>query len=152
MGFFSGVKSTWRKSEAAVVIQNLLEHQHKVGMFDPDPGRTANALIQAIWDSSPETFDGRRGVRPHKATIAAAALLVPIRAAVEEDAVNPNVLVMAVCLAQILTEIEQKGHLYDLNNLDDFILSSVMGEFEALQPRLESEVSETMEFMAKLGM
>ena len=29
MGLFSGIKNTYKKSEAAVIVQNLLEHQQE---------------------------------------------------------------------------------------------------------------------------
>ena len=46
MGLFSGIKSRYKKSEAAVVVQKLLEHQANVGMCDLDPRKTANKLVE----------------------------------------------------------------------------------------------------------
>ena len=53
MGLFSGVKSRYKKSEAAVVIQKLLEHQANIGLFDLDPAKVANMLIAVVWSTKP---------------------------------------------------------------------------------------------------
>lgn len=70
MGLFGGIKNTYKKSEAAVVVQNLLEMQVKAGMVDLDPASTATKLIDAVWTDSPHMFDGRFGQRPHKISAA----------------------------------------------------------------------------------
>lgn len=58
MRLFGGVKDTYRKSEAAVVVQNLLETQQKGGLFDSDPASSATTLVDAVWTKTPHLFDG----------------------------------------------------------------------------------------------
>lgn len=66
MGLFSGIKNTYQKSIAAVVVQNLLEHQAKAGIFDGDPASVANKLVAEVWDHKPDIFNGtRRGDPAH---------------------------------------------------------------------------------------
>ena len=73
MALFRGIKSTYKKSEAAVVVQNLLEHQAKAGLFNLDPASIATKLVAAAWKQKPDVFDGLFGQRPHKITVAAFA-------------------------------------------------------------------------------
>jgi hypothetical protein len=61
MGLFSGIMDTYKKSEAAVVVQNLPEHQARVGLLDVDPGKLANRLISLIWDQKPDLFGRKFG-------------------------------------------------------------------------------------------
>jgi hypothetical protein len=59
MGLFSGIKNTFKKSEAAMVVQKLLETQAKVGLLLHDPAELARALVMAVWDKHPALFTGR---------------------------------------------------------------------------------------------
>lgn len=152
MGFFKDTKNAWKMAEAAGIIQAMLEHQQRTGMFTMDPAKMANVMVAAVWNNSPETFDGRRGARPHKATLAAAALIAPIRGAAEQDRVDPNIGALAVCLAQILGEFGEKGHLYNLNNLDEVIITSVIEQFEEVQSKLYDLIAEDAEVLEKFGL
>jgi hypothetical protein len=119
MGILSNIKSTYRKSEAAVVVQNLLEHQAKGGWFDMDPASLANRLVAAVWEQKPDVFGGKFGQRPHKITVAASALASGI-SFLEENDRNRYALVFS--LGNILAEIEVNGMLYPLNSLDHQLL------------------------------
>jgi len=48
MGVFSWFRNTWRKSQAAVVVENLLQSQASVGLFDGDPHHAANQLLEKV--------------------------------------------------------------------------------------------------------
>lgn len=146
MGLFSGIKSTYKKSEAAVVVQNLLEHQANVGLFDLDPAKLANQLVVIVWDSKPDVFDGKFGQRPHKITVAASALANGIELFDEGD-LNRNALVLS--LGNILSELETNGRLYPLNSLDHQLLEVSMSIFaeigqEFSESPLAGEIDEIM--------
>jgi len=119
MGLFSGIKSIYKKSEAAVVVQNLLQHQANVGLLDLDPATLANKLVENVWDSKPDVFDGEFGQRPHKLTVAASALANGIELFDDGD-LNRNAIVLS--LGNILSELETNGRLYPLNSLDHQLL------------------------------
>lgn len=121
MRLFSGIKDTFKKSEAAVVVQNLLEMQQKSGLFDSDPATSATKLIDAIWTKSPHLFDGRFGQRPHKISLAASAFANAIEVL---GNTNPNSNCFAICLGNIINEVSVNGKLYPLNNLDMDLLNS----------------------------
>jgi len=119
MGLLGGVKSRYKKSEAAVVVQKLLEHQTHVGMFDLDPAMVANRLVGNVWRTKPNIFDGKFGQRPHKITVAASALAYGIEMFDDGDT-NRIALVLSLC--RVLTEVETNGRLYPLNSLDNQLL------------------------------
>lgn len=75
MGLFSGVKDTYKKSEAAVVVQNLIEENVRDGWMESNnPAQLANILVGRAWDAMPDVFSGKFGQRPHKISVAAIAL------------------------------------------------------------------------------
>lgn len=95
MRLFGGIKDTYKKSEAAVVVQNLLEMQQKSGLFDSDPASSATSLVDAVWTKNPHIFDGRFGQRPHKISLAASAFSNAIEVL---EVGNPNSDCFTMCL------------------------------------------------------
>jgi hypothetical protein len=126
MGLFGSIKSTYKKSEAAVVVQNLLEHQAKNGFFDLDPASLANKLIATVWDQKPDVFDGKLGQRPHKITVAVSALANRICQFDKSD-FNRHALVFS--LGNIFSELEVNGRLYPLNSLDHQLFEAAASIF-----------------------
>lgn len=121
MGLFSGIKSNWKKSEAAVIIQNLLEIQQKAGLLNLDPAKTANTLIGNVWETMPDVFDGKFGQRPHKLSVAVAALATGIKTLrlFEDDQVS-----LLIALGTALREVETNGSFYPFNSIDNRLLTS----------------------------
>ena len=134
MGLFSGIKSTYKKSEAAVVVQNLLEHQARVGLFDLDPAKAANIFIELVWESKPDIFDGKFGQRPHKIVVAASALANATQLFDSGD-LNGNAVVIS--LGNILSELETNGRLYPLNSLDHQLLEGAVTVFSEIAKEFE---------------
>ncbi|MCL5668515.1 MAG: hypothetical protein M1392_00605 [Gammaproteobacteria bacterium] len=132
MGLFSGIKSNYKKSEAAVVVQNLLEHYE---LLDLGPSLMANKLVAAIWEEKPDVFSGKFGQRPHKLTVAAAALANGIHL-FEKNDLNRSVL--ALSLGTILSEIEVNGGLYPLNSLDRQLLEEAQAGFFKVAGELDN--------------
>jgi len=135
MGLFSGIKSTYKKSEAAVVVQNLLEHQARVGLFDLDPAKSATTFTQLVWDSKPDVFNGKFGQRPHKIVVAASALANATQLFDRND-LNGDAVVIS--LGNILSEIEANGRLYPFNSLDDQLLEGAVATFVEISQELEN--------------
>lgn len=127
MRLFGGIKDTYKKSEAAVVVQNLLEMQAKAGIFDGDPASSATDLVGIVWTKSPHLFDGRFGQRPHKISVAAASFANAISVLGHE---NSNGRIFSICLGNLLNEIAVNGNLYPLNNLDAELIQSAATEME----------------------
>ena len=127
MGLFSGIKNTYKKSEAAVIVQNLLEHQQKMDYFDQDPGSTATRLVGDLWDDKPDLFNGSFGQRPHKLSIAAAALAEGLTDQWPNESCRNAVL---ICLGLALSEVERNGSLYPFNGIDEQLIALAASRFE----------------------
>jgi hypothetical protein len=122
MELFSGIKSTYKKSEAAVAVQILLEHQAEASTFSLNPASLANKLVAAVWDQKPDIYDGRFGQRPHKLSVAATALMNGIDQFRGDD---PNRQALILAITNLITEIEMNYGLYPFNSLDHVLLKSV---------------------------
>jgi hypothetical protein len=133
MAIFGGVTDLYKKSEAAVVVQNLLEHQSRAGMLDRHPGKFANALVRAAWQQLPDIFGGKFGQRPHKISTAATALALGAQA--ESDLVTRSVLL--VSLGVILTEIEKNGSFYPFSRMDEQLFQDAVEVFAHLSDQLD---------------
>lgn len=126
MRFFGLITDMYKKSEAAIVVQNLLEMQKKAWLFDGDPGSDATILVYAVWKKTPHLFDGRFGQRPHKISLAASALSNAIETL---ESGHPNIACFTICLGNILDAVSVNGKLYPLNNLDMSLLDTAAKTF-----------------------
>jgi hypothetical protein len=97
-----------------------LEHQSKVGFLGADAAKLANALVGRVWDQKPEWFNGAYGQRPHKISVAAAALAHGVQLVTEDD---PNRAGVLLALGAILSEVEKNESLYPFNGIDQKLLS-----------------------------
>jgi len=95
MGPFNGIKDTYKKSEAAVVVQNLLEIQVKAGYVSLHPANFATLLVDYVWSESPAIFGGKFGQRPFKISVSAAAFSHGILK-YEHDLSIKNALLMSI--------------------------------------------------------
>jgi len=129
MGLFSGIKNTFKKSEAAVVVQNLLEETKRVGFFDSDPARVANRLVESAWDSRPDIFGGAYGDRPHKVTFAAYSFAYAI-GNLRRDSPARDALVIP--FGKLMLYLQKTGHLFSFNRLDNELLGAALCVFEEL--------------------
>ena len=125
MGFFSGAKNNFKKAEAAVIVQNLLEHQVNVPLSGAtfDPAKIANALVGDVWDNKPDIFSGKFSTRPNKLAIAACALGLGVKFYDDRKDVE-NRLALMTALGNLLSEIEVNGPLYGLNSVDVVLIAS----------------------------
>lgn len=143
MGILRSLKSTYKKSEAAVVVQNLLEHQAQNGLFGFSPAKVATRLVEQVWSSKPDVFDGKFGQRPHEMIVAASALAYSIN---QPDDHEPSRDSFSLALANILSELETNGRLYPLNSLDHTLLEEILAIFTAYNKELsESPLIQELE-------
>ena len=119
LGWFRG---TLRKSEAAVVAQNALEHTAEFigAKLSIEPRMMANRLVGAVWDHKPKIFDGRDGHGPlHKLTVAVAALAHGL-SVYKDDPVTRNAVL--ITLGQLLSEADKHGESYKLTSKDYWLI------------------------------
>jgi hypothetical protein len=128
MQIFKGIKSFYKRSEASIVVQNLLEIQAKELNFSADPAMTARLLVENVWNQSPHLFDGRFGQRPHKISVAAIAFSNEIEVQGIDDPRHP----LVASLLKVLDNVADKGYLYPLNSLDKEHLESASKVCESI--------------------
>lgn len=123
MGLFSGFKDNLKKSEAAALVETLLErHQANFGLSVP-PGQLANQLIDTTWRSAPQIFNGKlSGARPHRASVAAYALACAAHGVREKGTNEEMELALSMCLAQILSKIESSPEDFRFTDIDTKLL------------------------------
>lgn len=152
MGLFRGLTNTYKKSEAAVVVQNLLEYINRGGgMLEGQPAKLANELVGSVWDSKPDLFGGRFGQRPHKVSVASAALACGL--ATGQRRYPNDWMWFGVALGNLLSDIKVNGRLYPFNSLDQQLLEESVQRFEAhaseirqvTQPAIPSIPGEALE-------
>jgi hypothetical protein len=137
VGLFSDINNTLKKSEAAVVVQDLLEQQVKSGLFTLAAAPFANQLVQKIWQYKSEMLDGSQGPRPHKITVAAMALSAGVLLMDQGD-LNRNGLILA--LGNLLDDVQRNGGLYSFNGLDHALLGSAASTFQQVAAELDGDV------------
>lgn len=147
MGIFSSIKSTFKKSEAAALTQKLLEQQVRNGLLDLDPATLSNKLVEQIWITKPDIFNGKFGQRPHKISVAASALAKGTEF-LDEDDTNRNAIMLA--LGMLIQECEVNGRLYPLNSLDFALLeqaSNTFSEYTSILPKIDLFEPEEAEYV-----
>lgn len=129
VGLFSGFKDTLAKSQAAVVIQNLLEkHQDFVGL-EASPAALANKMVEVTWRSSADLFDGKKsGKRAHKVAIAAYALAAGAHGASEKGNERFETAFL-ICLGEILRAVEASPRSFQFHDIDHSLLARAMEIF-----------------------
>ncbi|MGY4749291.1 hypothetical protein ACVNHC_05455 [Pannonibacter sp. Q-1] len=139
MGIFKSIKDNYKKSEAAVVVQNLLEEASRAFMFEGDAAKTANTLVAQAWEEFAVLLDGRNGFRPYKMSIAAISLARGISLH-DADKMLSNSHAFAFCLGKILSEVDQNGGRYPLTALDMALLEKASDRFaEFAESTMKSE-------------
>lgn len=139
------IKNTARKSEAAVLVQQALDHHILMGMKPFDTDKVSNALVALVWDRKPDLFEGKMGKRPHKMSVAAIALATGLHE-FEDGGVAQKTILLA--LGAVLMEIANNGRFYDLGGADQWMIDradQAYGEIsEKLQPSQDAVIGSFM--------
>lgn len=135
MGLFSGIADNFKKSEAAVVVQNLLEHLQKTNVLDAfvPPVTTANVatfIIESAWDVQANLFSGKLGHRPNKLAIAAYALAQAVERTEESRGSLRPALTIALGLA--LREAKANEVVYFEKSVDRLLFERATDVFTAV--------------------
>jgi hypothetical protein len=111
--------SNYRLSEAAMVVQSLLEEHGRGSALGRNAGTIANKLVGRAYDNDPALFDGKRGLRPHKLSLAAVALAQGVKV-MKDD--TEGRLCFNLALGTVLLEVSGKPHDFALSSNDWFLL------------------------------
>lgn len=136
---FKGIKDNWKKAEAAAVIEAALTDMRQAGTYDRDPAKGANAIVQKAWETQPEIFDGRSGVRPHKLTVAIVSMSMMVENMnPESDYFTPFMVSLGVMLQGAAANATQLG----FTRTDEHLIEQVAGIYERLSAvHLSDELS-----------
>ena len=112
---FNTMKDNWRQSEAATIVQNLLEGQQQGGYYYDDPATMATSLVSTVWQRRLDFFSSRLNTRPHKMTVAALSLAYGVSAYANDRTAQ---LAFITSLGSVLMELERNSHKYALTRTD----------------------------------
>ena len=115
----SFIVNTVKKSQAAIIVQNLLTEIHASGHYAGIPARDATLLVYEAWHTSPEIFDGRSRPRPSKFSIALAAIAQKARLS---DSTDPNLLGYLICMGKVLEASTRPIKPFPVNKTDAAIV------------------------------
>ena len=134
MGIFSGIKSMYKKSEAAVVVENLLKQERDRGQFQGDPAKVANQMVESCWEVLGEMFTGKyMSQRPHKISVAAQSLAKAVQ---DSDPSDPNYMAYGLALGRVLQTAEDYQKQLGLVGGDFGFLDDAFETFKKQQDEL----------------
>lgn len=113
--FPENIKNIYKKSEAAAVIQAMLEDVAIDGYFDLNPATTATTLVSEVWCKSPAVYEGRFGQRPHKLTVVVAAMANGLKLFAGDYKSHTG---LCFALAALFKNLEDNQGFYPFNSLD----------------------------------
>lgn len=116
---FGRILSNYHLSAAAVVVQNLLEIHGSGGAIARNAGTIANKLVGGVYNGDPALFDGKRGKRPHKLSLAAMALANGVKV-MSNDAEGRSCFHLS--LGTLLLQLASNPQDYALSGNDHFLL------------------------------
>lgn len=139
---FKGIKDNFKKAEAAVIIENLLQTQIDSGVFETrlTVKNIANKMIQQAWDVKPDLLGGRFGTRPHKLSIALFAASVTVISTGNSKADSSSAF-QEVCLiifSNLINELEVNGRLYKLSETDNVVIELAVETVTPIMNKINS--------------
>ena len=147
-GVFEPLVSWFKKSDAAVGLQKLLEQQQPI-MFDGDPVRTAGEFIQDAWMEKPDVMNGRAGGRPHKVSVIIYSLALAARNLEQNNDINARGVYAALLSA--IGSASQYSHTFNFKEVDENLMSEIKKMIQHLHDKYEAECEDTMEQLGAIG-
>lgn len=112
------ILNNYHLSKAAVVVDNVTG-LHGIRALGVDPAALANMLVGDVFNEIPDMISGKTGKRPHKLSLAAAALTKGISGfAANRD----KQLVLHLALGTVLLELTGNPNPYALTGVDHFLI------------------------------
>lgn len=127
MALFKALSTRFRMSQAAAIIEGLLELQARQGLlFEENAARLAGLLVHKIQTTMPEFFDGTHGPMPHKLTIAAVAMADGMSSFQASRELKNSLL---IALAEVFKDVERNGRTYGFSAFDNQLLEASLKNF-----------------------
>ncbi|UYM16296.1 hypothetical protein [Endozoicomonas euniceicola] len=135
MGIFSFVKDNIKKSEAAVVIQNILEMGLNMGLVTEDPAMKANQIISNAWDEKSHLLSGEYSKRPNKYSFAAFSLSLELDKTNVDDYEFTGI---QMALGQLINYIHNDKTSLSYSDIDIELMEKAINTFVAKAEEFES--------------
>lgn len=149
MSLFSFFSNLLAKAKASIIVENLLIIQNERFNFDDNISKTSQELINQVFESMPDVYEGKFGVRPHKITIAIAALAEGLnKINVENKLFTPYLL----SLATALNEVEINSGFYSFTNIDYTLINTSVKILEQKEREFElknKDILDNFDFLSK---
>lgn len=129
MGLFSFFKTTKAKTEASIIIENLLDIRFKGTEYEKDSHILAQRCIKQAWIEFPDVLNGTFGQRPHKLTTAIAGITALLNFE-NKDFIASNDLKISLFTA--LSEFEVNRNFYPFKNIDFQLIKMLEPVIEAI--------------------
>jgi len=120
-----GLKDTYRKSEAAVYIQNIFELQKEHGRLIADPAKAANRIVNSGWSVAAPLMG--KSMRPHKLTLAAFSVAVSLR---EVPLTSGSFVPLLIALDFLLEGIETNIDLEPFEPIDMTLIRQAVSVYK----------------------
>jgi hypothetical protein len=112
---FGAIRETYQLSSAAAFAQGVLENLTATGLFSVDPKALAHRVVAMTFARDKDVFNGKKGPKPHKMSMAALAFAQGMR---HYDRHSDEYMASYLALGAILMEFEVRGGNYSLNGKD----------------------------------
>jgi hypothetical protein len=128
---FGAIREMFQLSSAAVVAQNLLEKQRSTGLLDIEPKSLSNRLVSQVVAQDRDLFNGKKGPKPHKISLAALALAQGLR---DFDRNSDEYAACFLSTGVILMDLERNGGNYAFTAKDAAFLEMARREYMKFEP------------------
>ncbi|MBV6413775.1 MAG: hypothetical protein OMOMHJEC_01594 [Xanthomonadales bacterium] len=123
MSLFAGLRNTYNKAEAALIVKNLLDEAVKDGVMEPGgESQMASSLVGSVWNALPDVFSGTFGLRPHKVITAASALAHGLE---NPELAFPSQEALLLSLGRLLNLVQKNDPLFGFNSADRCLLEGI---------------------------
>jgi hypothetical protein len=123
MSLFAGLRNTYNKAEAALIVKNLLDEAVKDGVMEPGgESGMASTLVGSVWNALPDVFSGTFVLRPHKVITAASALAHGLE---HPQIAFPSQEALLLSLGRLMNLVQKNDPLFGFNSADRCLLEGI---------------------------
>ena len=121
MGLFDFGKSVVRRTEAVLVVQQILEAgSRNFVSISGEPKKIAHELVATVWSSEPDMFSGKlTGTSPNRLSIAAIALANGLKMHGSDSRMG---IALAVALGTVLGQVKPQGAALGITKVDEHLI------------------------------
>ena len=139
------IAKTYRMSEAAVIVQTVLEQVAPASLSSYSPKDLSSKLVARTWQSRLDLFEGKNHPNLNRIAIAAVSLASGLQFFPEDNDAD----FICLALGQLLLDLHQNGHKYSFNAADHRVIAA---SNKAYIDRMEVTNDRTSSVVGSLGL